>query len=334
MFVPALFMLIVSDTRQQNIGPSRDDVQYWSLPTGSHVAFKCFTAGDSGKRADVVFVHGGPGAYQVSEYTRGEAWYRKLAGLGFSVYLYDQIGSGLSARLSDPAQYTVARHIADLEAIRVTINPERFILVGDSWGATLVANYIASNPNKVARAIFTSPGAIDPSEWTQSHSPTPRVSADFLTFVKDRRGEQTSRRYEDLDALLQSDVQSAYTEYPDSEMDPLMDQFIESILHTTVHEVDLVRGMKFHGMGWWANIMIGWSASNLRTNPRGTLSRDHTPVLILKGDRDFLPEPMALQYQETFPQATLIRIGTAGHFIWLDKPHIYATLIEMFLLEH
>jgi len=32
------------------------------------------------------------------------------------------------------------------------------VLLGDSWGATLAANYMAAHPQRVARVIFTSPG--------------------------------------------------------------------------------------------------------------------------------------------------------------------------------
>ena len=79
----------------------------------------------------------------------GRAWYASLAQRGFDVYVYDQTGSGLSARLNDPRAYTVARHVADLEAIRQTIGAARMILIGDSWGATLAANYIAAHPDRV-----------------------------------------------------------------------------------------------------------------------------------------------------------------------------------------
>jgi len=39
------------------------------------------------------------------------------------------------------------------------------ILLGDSCGATLAASYMADNPARVARVVFTSPAVIDDSEW-------------------------------------------------------------------------------------------------------------------------------------------------------------------------
>jgi pimeloyl-ACP methyl ester carboxylesterase len=71
---------------------------------------------------------------------------------GFDVYAYDQIGAGRSARLADVKAYTVARHVADLEAIRTTIGAEKIVLIGNSWGGTLAANYLAAHPEHGGQA--------------------------------------------------------------------------------------------------------------------------------------------------------------------------------------
>ncbi|MGW4962883.1 alpha/beta fold hydrolase [Nonomuraea sp. NPDC004186] len=59
---------------------------------------------------------------------------RHLAAAGFDVYAYDQLGAGRSTRLSDVTGYTVARHVADLEAIRRTIGADRIVIVGQRTG--------------------------------------------------------------------------------------------------------------------------------------------------------------------------------------------------------
>ncbi|MFC6937964.1 alpha/beta fold hydrolase [Actinomadura yumaensis] len=104
--------------------------RYWQLPTGSRIAYT-YTPG-TGRRAPfpVVRLHGGPGTPGAGP----DDLDRELAARGFDVYTYDQLGSGRSQRLSDPAGYTVARQLADLEAIRRRVNAARLILVGSSWG--------------------------------------------------------------------------------------------------------------------------------------------------------------------------------------------------------
>ncbi|GAA3455715.1 alpha/beta hydrolase [Dactylosporangium matsuzakiense] len=133
-------------------------VRFWSLPTGSRIAYVHAAAATGGAREPVVFLHGGPG-------TPGEGLPSVTAALvaaGFDVYAYDQLGAGRSNRLSDVNGYTVARHVADLEAIRIQLGVERLILVGQSWGASLAAQYLAAHPAAVRAVVFTGPGPIWP----------------------------------------------------------------------------------------------------------------------------------------------------------------------------
>jgi pimeloyl-ACP methyl ester carboxylesterase len=129
-------------------GSRSDRVQYWDLPTGSRIAYVRFAGSAPVRPQPVIFLHGGPGAFIVDHPSVADHFYQSLARIGFDLYLYDQIGSGRSARLSDPRQYTVDRHIRDLEAIRQKLRAGRVILIGDSWGASLGANYIAEHPNR------------------------------------------------------------------------------------------------------------------------------------------------------------------------------------------
>lgn len=156
----------------------------------------------------------------------GAAYYGALAAQGIDVYLYDQVGSGYSARLTDPWDYTVDRHVADLEAIRQRIGAERVMLLGDSWGATLVANYMAVHGEHVARVIFTSPGAISRADWPESLTPASRISAD-----EQRRSAALFEhpRFR-LWRLLLRDVKAAYRFIPEAELDGFTDRIVGSFL--------------------------------------------------------------------------------------------------------
>ena len=131
-----------------------DAIRYWELPTGSHLAYVRIPGARGGHLPPVLYLHGGPGAYEVASIREYGPLAQRWTRLGFDVYFYDQVGSGLSTRLRDPTQYTVARHVADVEAIRATLGVGRLILIGESWGASLGAHYIALHPQHVARAVF------------------------------------------------------------------------------------------------------------------------------------------------------------------------------------
>ncbi len=130
--------------------------QYWNLLTGSRIAYSLYEpqAGVPVKADPVVFVHGGPG---LRTFDTDHAFYRQFTQDGFRVYLFDQVGSGLSGRLLHATDYPVERQVADLEAIRQQIGAERLILIGHSWGGTLIAHYAAAHSEHVAKLIFHSP---------------------------------------------------------------------------------------------------------------------------------------------------------------------------------
>src|SRR5919109_1012991 len=146
-----------------------EDTHYWDLPTGSRIAYEHTPAKGEPKPTPVILVHGGPGAPEDGL----ELIEEPLAEAGFDVYYYHQVGAGLSERLEDVSEYTVARHVADLEAIRQEIGSEQIILVGESWGGTLIANYLAAYPDRVARAVVSSPGSI----WAPAFADTNGLTA-------------------------------------------------------------------------------------------------------------------------------------------------------------
>ncbi|MFF7153674.1 alpha/beta fold hydrolase [Streptomyces sp. NPDC008139] len=133
----------------------------------------------------VVFLHGGPGTPSEGIPTGG----RELAADGFDVYSYDQVGAGRSTglsgysydqvgagrstRLFDVTGYTVARQVADLDAIRRTIGADRIIVVGQSWAGSPAAQYLLAHGTHVAKAVFTSPGALWGHEFPGSAAGDP-----------------------------------------------------------------------------------------------------------------------------------------------------------------
>lgn len=313
-------------------------VEYWHLSTGSRIGYVHFPAANQRNAAPIVFLHGGPGGYYVATYPMVRAGCERLAQHGFDVFLYDQIGSGFSDRLPDPRDYTLDRHVADLEAIRRQIGTERLILVGTSHGATLAATYLAVHPDRVGKAIFVSPGVLDPAERkSQVYSfPTPRVSPGFLDWIRDTRGADALRRYQRLDTLLRTNVPAAYAFAGDKEMDPLMDAWTqERILIGGVADPAQLKEHELpaSGMGWWSGVMTLWDEVNRSPGVRARLASCDVPALILRGDADFLPSELAEEYAATLRRSKLIRIPAAGHLISVDQPEAYRATIKAFLFD-
>ena len=326
--VLALWLLVLTAvTADARPGP----IQYWDLPTGSHIAYIHYVARPPGKANPIIFLHGGPGAFIVDHSAVADQFYRSLATLGFDVYLYDQIGSGHSARLPDPRHYTVERHISDLEAIRQRLHARRLILIGDSWGAALAANYIAEHPDSCAKAIFSGPGAMEGSDMRASaHPDAPMVKAAEAWFTK----FYSQPRYAGMRDIETADVLALYRSIPEPELDAQLDDFVHrSASFLVCDPAKLPTDAVGNGMGWWANLMTSIDFGRRRRDLKPALASTHVPVLILRGGCDFMRWEVAYEYKLAFPNATLLYVPEAGHAFGYDQPKIYSSAIRAFIQD-
>jgi hypothetical protein len=114
--------------------PTRD----WQLSTGSRIAYYHLEppTGVTKKAPPIIYLHGGPGG-SVSE--SNIRFFQRFAEHGYDVYLYDQAGGGRSDLL--PVQeYSHQRNLDDLAAIIQIIGPDKVVLIGLSYGGTMLAS--------------------------------------------------------------------------------------------------------------------------------------------------------------------------------------------------
>ena len=128
------------------------------LATGSRIAYVKLPARGRARPTPVVVAHGGPG---VADMAGDAAYFGQLAGDGYDVWVYDQVGTGRSSRLADPRRYDIAREVADLEAIRGRIGADRMVLIGHSWAGR-------SRPPTWPPTLPTWPGSCSPGRPTPS----------------------------------------------------------------------------------------------------------------------------------------------------------------------
>lgn len=296
---------------------------FWDLPTGSRIAYEATQAAGTARPTPVLLVHGGPGSP-----TRDVAGIGPLlAGLGFDVYNYHQVGSGLSSRL-DAEDYSVARHVADLEAIRQTLRAERVILIGTSWGGQLTAAYLAAYPERVERAVVVSPGAI----WVPAFSDTERLTPGGK---RDVDGVVSSIPRFLLPHILMSVVGPGPTQalLPDKQVDGLAETMMLNLdMWAGCERADPVQNRtSAGGIGFWANAATIFDARSV-VDPRPLLANLETPILILRGECDYVAWEVAREYRDLLRNAVLIPIAGAGHVIQQDQPQRYREIIRAFIL--
>jgi proline iminopeptidase len=222
--------------------------RFWELPTGSRIAWVHLPApGPRPRPTPVVFLHGGPG---VADMAGDAAYFGQLTRDGFDVWVYDQVGTGRSSRLPDPRQYTIARNVADLEAIRQRIGADRMVLIGHSWGAQVAAAYLAAHPDRVARVVFSSPGALAPALDDGSDAGV----RDRLTTGQRLGLYRLLLRPRVLLAwtLLQVNPEAAHTFAGDAEMDARNDR-VYNHSRPALHCHGASPGPALHGLGFYAH---------------------------------------------------------------------------------
>ena len=97
----------------------------------------------------VVVLHGGPGG---SCTDRSRRWFHPDC---FRIITFDQRGCGRSYPHASIEQNTTRHLIDDLERLRLMLDVERWVVMGQSWGTTLAIAYGEHYPDRVDAMILT-----------------------------------------------------------------------------------------------------------------------------------------------------------------------------------
>jgi proline iminopeptidase len=297
----------------------------WRLSTGSHLAYDHVPAVGPARPHPVVLLHGGPGTPGSGLGAVGGP----IAERGFDVYAYDQVGAGRSERLDDPTGYTVARNVADLEAVRTTLGAQRLVLVGTSWGATLATSYLAAHPDRVAGLVLVSPGALWSPAWLDDAEGD---IWDRLTADQERRVDEITAgsRLAAWGLLMQVNPEAAHALVGDDEVDARFAEILRTV--APAGTCDPTTDLAYQGArpGLYANQLV--SADELvRPDPRPALRDVDVPTLVLRGECDYKRPEIAAEYAATIPGAELAGDPRRGHLIRVDQPDLYEAALLGFL---
>jgi proline iminopeptidase len=323
--VVCLLLIFIPRTYDMPKANSRQGTQYWELTTGSKIGYFHISGKGTKKPFPIIYLQGGPGGF-ISDYNIKT--FTSLSDDGYDIYLYDQIGSGQSARLSDISEYTTDRHKQDLEEIIKIIGSEKVILIGQSWGAVLATLFIADNTNRVEKIIFTGVPSIQPMriEYLDIKAP------DSLHLKK---SPYSNREANEKTQNIRSGAASICARAfglklaPDHEVDDFQTYRNQELNKATV--CDTLKALDAEGGGgFYAQVMTVKSFSEIK-DPRTKLRNCKTPVLIMRGQCDSQPWGFVIEYVELFPNHTLKIIPDAGHSIAVEQSEIYMNTIRNFL---
>ena len=313
--------------RKYNVPKSqlRASTKYWNLSTGSKIGYTFIKGIGSKNNYPIIYLHGGPGGF-VSD--RDISVLTPLAEDGYDIYLYDQIGSGQSARLECINDYTVGRHVKDLKEIVSKVGAEKVILIGQSWGAILATLFTADNPEKVEKIILSSPGPIYPVRQVLKNV-TPPDSLHLRTpFYSNNQGNEKANN------LRIKTITFWATKFhkkltSDKEVDDFATYLNFEVNKSTVCDTaKIVKAVA--GSGFYAAVMTFKSLGQVQ-DPRPKLKISNIPTLVMKGQCDNQKWGFTNEYLELFLKSQFAFIPDAGHFISVEQSESYIKAIKGFL---
>ncbi|MEM1320080.1 MAG: alpha/beta hydrolase [Bacteroidota bacterium] len=322
-----LYLLFIPKNYEVAPFKKRYGTQYWTLATGSTIGFTKIEAEGPTPQPPILYLHGGPGG-GASDQTIEVL--RPLAQEGYPLYFYDQIGGGHSPRLDNIEDYTVQRHLADLEVIIEQIQAPKVILLGHSWGAILATLYTADHPEQIDRLLLTGPGPLAPIRWELAAQQAP----DSLDLRPPAiTNQQAGQRVQSLRSRLVDRWAFSFGKKlaDDGEADAFAAYLFSELNKSAVRDAALLPEARI-GIGYYAHIMTFKSFAAV-ADRRAQLRQSEVPILLMRGQYDNQKWGFAQEYLELFSNHRLAIIPDAGHFIEWEQPEVYLQIIRDFLLE-
>jgi len=228
-----------------------------------------------------------------------------------TVVYYDPRGIGRSGRSADPALYTMAEYVEDLDALRRHLRLDTFSLAGHSHGGSVALKYALAYPERVDRLLVLNSG--------------PFVRAPDPEWLETRPGHEAAQaRWAARDTTLTPDELHA--------------EFIRSFVPALhFYDYEPVRPMVEDLLARTAFSAEPFQQSERELETfdiRNRIAEIQAPTLIVIGDNDppDLREGSFLLH-ERIPGAQLLVVPASGHLPAIERPDVFFPAILRFLAE-
>ena len=264
----------------------------------------------------LIAIHGGPGVDLES--IAGD-----FAPLGerHVVIFYDQRGTGRSDLPKDTTRLAVSRQIADLDDVRHHFKLERATLVAHSYGPLLAASYAIAHPTAVRRMVFFGPVPPRRGNFWQRFATNMNQ---LLDSAARRRLGDANRRLGDPNA----DARKACQDYWAVALRPRLaePERTQSLLRSDFC-ASSPAGIRYGLTTTNRVVMASYGDWDLRDQ----LRRLDVPTLVLHGEQEAIPMDLVEEWVGSLPNARLVRVPKAAHFVYAERPEIVWPEVERFL---
>lgn len=272
----------------------------------------------------MIFVHGGPG---VADPVGDFAEMSKLA-TDRDVYVYDQIGTGTSSRLSDVRGYTLGRSVSDLAAVVQLTGAAKVELVAHSYGAAIATLYTAREPGRVDSLVLVAPG------------PPPLAGHPFPP--QDVQGQLTGAERARLYALLMAPrnlfvygltsaaPQVSHRMVGDVEADARFARIFARTRAGMFCDHAVADRIHVSAVGNYAHQLPGMLVPEPDLASATELAGIQAPVLVIKPQCDYIPWAVTAANVTALPTSRLVMLPGAGHAAYVEQPGPFVALVRAF----
>jgi len=221
------------------------------------------------------------------------------------------VGTGASARLDDPREYTRARDVADIEAVRTHLDAKEIMLVGHSYGGFVALEYALAHPQHVAGLVLYDTAATSgPTLWADIRANLD-ARGDYPWFAAAAAAFAGSPRSHDDHELAASFRRAGPLYLHDYAADPARwDAWLTQI------RISLARAQ---------------GGPTEAFDVRARLGELHVPTLVIVGASDFVCSPaMARGLAHGIADAELVVLSESGHFGHVEQPEAFAAAVLAF----
>lgn len=277
------------------------------IPSGdANIFYRVFGSGPP-----LLIINGGHGL-DSQEFSKPA---QSLAQNGFQAIIFDRRGLGQSTLENiDESTITMDAFLMDIENLRAHFGFDSWSVMGHSFGGMLASYYVSKYPQKVNKLILSSSAGVDRNlfEGDPIAPIHKRLSEEDKKAVKEIEKRYTEGERGDLEQEFSTIIARAYV-YDDSQS-----PIVANRLSRSDHRIGKL-------------ISEDIKRINLDTKPEN--QNYDSPVLIIQGKQDIMPEHIAQIAHETFPNSRLVLLDECGHYGWLDQKDTYIGSIVEFLKE-
>ena len=260
----------------------------------------------------LICLHGGPGA----------SWdylepLEAMAETGRRVIFYDQLGSGNSDEPHNPALYTVALYVDEINSVRNALGLEHIHMLGQSWGGMLAMEYALTQPAGLAGLILADTGSSLP-QWA--------AEAKRLVSGLPPEVQQTLRDHEEAGTTDSPEYKKAYRVFSLRHICRL-DPRPECVTRMAAKPGDEV----YQTMWGASEVNITGTLKDWDITAR--LGEIHNATLVVCGRYDEATPVLAETIHRGIPGSEWVIFENSAHFPHIEETERYLQVLGRFLSQ-